>query len=184
MDLNIYEVLVTKAKSGDKNAQDELLEKFRPYIINICKKSFIQGYTFDDIYQECYLALCKSIKYYDLSRHAFFGYALSAIKNQVNYKIRRSVPEKESNCYVDSLELSEESDENVIEDFILKSDCEQLLKSLKKLDIKEQHLINQCFFKNKSYRQYARESHLTYSQVMFMKKKALLKLNKILTKNV
>ena len=65
----------------------------------------------------------------------------------------------------------------------LKADYDVLLKSLKNLDEKEQHLIRQCFFKNKSYRQYAKEVHLTYSQVMFIKRKALTKLQKQLLDN-
>lgn len=183
MEINSFEELVIKTKNGDKEAEKELYEKFRPFIINLCKKSFIDGYTFEDIYQECYLALSKAVKYYNVDKHRFFGYALTAIKNQVNYKIRRSVPEKESNCYVDNFEFVEQTTHDLVEDIILKADYDVLLKSLKNLDEKEQHLIRQCFFKNKSYRQYANEVHLTYSQVMFIKRKALTKLQKQLLDN-
>ena len=175
MGLNLFEELVRKTKNGDKEAEKELYEKFRPLIVNLCKKSFIEGYTFEDIYQECYLALSKAVSYYNVDKHRFFGYALTAIKNQINYKIRRSIPEKEANFYVDDFEF--------VEDIILKSDYDTLLKSLKNLDEKEQRLIKQCFFRNKSYRQYAKEVHLTYSQVMFIKRKALTKLQKQLLNN-
>ena len=183
MGLNLFEELVRKTKNGDKEAEKELYEKFRPLIVNLCKKSFIEGYTFEDIYQECYLALSKAVSYYNVDKHRFFGYALTAIKNQINYKIRRSIPEKAANFYVDDFEFVEQTTHDLVEDIILKSDYDTLLKSLKNLDEKEQRLIKQCFFRNKSYRQYAKEVHLTYSQVMFIKRKALTKLQKQLLNN-
>lgn len=52
-----------KAKNGDSEAIEEIIEKFKPLII---KKSIIYGHFDEDCYQECVLSVIKSIKKFEV----------------------------------------------------------------------------------------------------------------------
>ena len=49
MDYDYIEKLVSDCKNGDKNSKEKLIEEFKPYIINISKRTFIYGYEFEDL---------------------------------------------------------------------------------------------------------------------------------------
>lgn len=55
--------IMIKAKNGDSEAIEEIIEKFKPLII---KKSIIYGYFDEDCYQECVLSIIKSIKKFEV----------------------------------------------------------------------------------------------------------------------
>ena len=89
MNFNYIETLVAKAKNGDVSAKEIIFKEFRPMILNISKRTFVHGYEFSDIEHECYATLLKCIKIYDLDKKRFVAYATMAIKNNINYLIKR-----------------------------------------------------------------------------------------------
>ena len=91
MDYNYIENLVRLSKAGDKYSKEKLIEEFRPFIINISKKTFIHGYEFEDIVNECYIALFKCISLYKIEMHRFVAYATNGIKNNINDLIRKNI---------------------------------------------------------------------------------------------
>ena len=54
MNYDYIEVLVKESKDGNEESKKKLMEQFKPYILNICKRTFIHGYDFQDIENECY----------------------------------------------------------------------------------------------------------------------------------
>ena len=89
MDFNYIEALVTKCKNNDEATKEKLSAEFRPFIYNISKRTFIDGYNTHDIMQECYQSLFKSVSMYNLEKHRFVTYATNAIKNNMNDLIKR-----------------------------------------------------------------------------------------------
>lgn len=89
MDFNYIEALVTKCKNNDEAAKEKLSAEFRPFIYNISKRTFIDGYNTHDIMQQCYQSLFKSVSMYNLEKHRFVAYATNAIKNNMNDLIKR-----------------------------------------------------------------------------------------------
>ena len=54
MNYDYIENLVRLSKTGDNHSKEKLAEEFKPFIINISKRTFIHGYEFEDIMNECY----------------------------------------------------------------------------------------------------------------------------------
>jgi RNA polymerase sigma factor (sigma-70 family) len=91
MDYKHIENLVLLCKANNGEAKETLVSEFNPLIINLCKKSFVSGYEFEDIRNECYKTLFNCIKLYEPEKHRFVAYASNAMKNSVNCLIRKSV---------------------------------------------------------------------------------------------
>ncbi len=91
MNYDYIEVLVKESKDGNEESKKKLMEQFKPYILNICKRTFIHGYDFQDIENECYRILFRCVEIYDLDKHRFVAYATNGIKNSINYLIKHNV---------------------------------------------------------------------------------------------
>ncbi len=57
MNYDYIENLVKQCKDGDETSKEKLIEEFRPFIINLSKRTFIPGYDYDDFKNECYRIL-------------------------------------------------------------------------------------------------------------------------------
>lgn len=56
-----FEELLFRAKYGEKEAVEQILEMYRPMLI---KNSLIKGRFDEDLYQELVVEILKSIKYF------------------------------------------------------------------------------------------------------------------------
>lgn len=88
MNFEYIEELVTKSKNDDKLSKEKLAEEFRPFILNLSKRTFIDRYDMQDIQNKCYETLFKCVQLYDLNMTIFVGYAVSSIKNNLNDLIK------------------------------------------------------------------------------------------------
>ncbi len=66
MDYKYIETLARKAKDGDVHSKEQLAEEFKPFIINLANKTFIHGYDFYDLQNECYHSLFKCLSLYNI----------------------------------------------------------------------------------------------------------------------
>lgn len=184
MDFTTIEHLVTKAKVGDEAAKEELFEEFKPMIINISKKTFIHGYDFYDIKHECYASLLKSIKLYNTDTHRFVGYATSAIKNNINYLIRKSLNNK-STQGSETLTLTDNL-ENIIpneDDSLEAKVCNKIIAKsipgyINKLKPNHKEILNFVLINNGSIMDYAKKKNANYSTTAGLKDRALNNLKK------
>lgn len=80
MDYDYIEYLVRLSQTGYNHSKEKLIEEFRPFIINISKRTFINGYDFEDIVSEYYQILFKYISLYKAKTHRFVAYATNGIK--------------------------------------------------------------------------------------------------------
>ncbi len=65
--------LLKRAKSGDKKAEDLLLEINLPLVASLSKKFLGRGYDYDDIYQVGALGLIKAIKNFNSDYNVKFS---------------------------------------------------------------------------------------------------------------
>ncbi len=180
MDFDYIEALVNKCKNNDEAAKEKLASEFRPLIYNISKRTFIDGYNFHDIQQECYQSLFKSVSMYNLQKHRFVAYATSSIKNNINDLIKRTKSRSftEGN---DALSLHDNFEKDIPSQEISTEislcelcDYEDLKLALKDLNEEELELINFVFFRNYTVRDYAYLRNMCYSTAI-VKKKTILK---------
>ena len=89
------ESLVLMSKDKNEEALNKLIEEFTPLINGLCRKTFITGYTFDDLKQECMISLLNCVQKYKSEDHRFVAYATNGIKNNLNYLIKKNLTHKE-----------------------------------------------------------------------------------------
>ena len=182
MDFHYIEELVKKSKDGDNLSKEKLAEEFRPLILNISKRTFIDGYELHDIQHECYKSLFKCVSLYNLEKHRFVAYATNAIKNNMNDLIKR-IKTRSSTNGNDALSLHEDVEKDFpaqdisLEDLLCdECDYQELRLALSNLNQDEKELIDFIFFKNNTVRTYAYVKSMCYSTANLKKKLTLKKI--------
>ena len=181
MDYKYIETLVRKAKDGDVQSKEKLVEEFTPFIINLSNKTFIHGYDFHDLQNECYKSLFKCLSLYNVENHRFVAYATIGIKNNLNDLIRKSLTR---NCFEGSETLTYDCcildncvDDVDIEEVILSKIRQAELKdALSILSNTEKEMIDFIYFKNNPLAAYASLKNLNYSTARKHKKRILNKI--------
>lgn len=182
--MNFAEVekLALLSKKGDMRAKEELAEKFKPFILNLAKRSYIHGFEFEDIVNECYNSLFNCLSRYNPEKHRFVAYATISIKNSVGLLIRSANKRNETDGAAtlilnDNLEYVVSHDTEFIEDEIIKRiDIDNLNKAISELSHTEKNLVDYVFLKKHTLRQYSLHSNLNYSKVVSRKNSILNKL--------
>ncbi|WP_346886682.1 sigma factor [Clostridium sp. UBA4395] len=75
--------LVTKAKSGEDTALEELLKTFKALISSQAVAISVKGYDLDDLIQVGIIALYKAVHGYDITKVHFPCHIAIAIKNNI-----------------------------------------------------------------------------------------------------
>lgn len=180
MDYDYIENLVILSKTGDEYSKEKLIEEFKPFIINLSKRTFIPGYEFDDIMNECYIALFKCISLYKTEMHRFVAYATNGIKNNIHDLIRKSLKNSAlhvANILDNHVEETYKADIPEITDLLCRqydNDC--LKHALRQLTSDEFELINHLFFKDKTLKSYTDKKEICYSYAVKKKRYVLDKL--------
>lgn len=184
MDFNEIETLVAAAKAENKLSKEKLAEEFKPFILNLSSKTFINGYDIQDIQNECYRILFNCVSAYDLDRHRFVGYAMSGIRKSINDLIQKSITRSsaegsETLILSDNLEHKLPSKMVALDDMLChKTDLELLRNAINNLSQDERELILFIYFENSSLRTYAYWKNMCYSTAGKKKKNILNKLKK------
>ncbi|MFW2487759.1 sigma-70 family RNA polymerase sigma factor [Clostridium chromiireducens] len=183
MDFNYIETLVTKCKNNDELSKEKLANEFKPLILNISKRTFIDGYDIHDIQNECYQHLFKCVSMYNLDKHRFVAYATNAIKNNINDLIKKIKNRSSTEGYAalslcDNFEKDLPSQEVSLEDLLCdRCDYDELRLALNNLTKDEMELIDFVFFKNNTVQNYAYLKNMCYSTAILRKKLTLKKIS-------
>lgn len=184
MNFNYIESLVAKAKNGDVSAKEIIFQEFRPMILNLSKRTFVHGYDFSDIEHECYATLLKCIKIYDLDKKRFVAYATMAIKNNINYLIKKTCKRSSSEgsealILNDKLEHVLPSNSELVDvqvtDTIL---ARSLYKYINKLPQQHKDILNFTLINNGSLKEYSKNNNINYPTTVNIKNRALKQLRK------
>lgn len=182
MDYNYVENLVCSAKNEDKKSKEKLIEEFRPFILNLSKRTFIYGYEFDDIVNECYRILFRCVSLYKIETHRFVAYATNGIKNSINDLIKSNLKNNKISgtaaLTIDNyIEDTCSADIPKLEDILCdKYDRSCLKYALDHLTEEELELTKHLFFKNNTLKSYAEQKEVSYSYAMKKKRYVLDKL--------
>ncbi|WP_291573099.1 sigma-70 family RNA polymerase sigma factor [Clostridium sp. UBA4548] len=188
MNFSKIESLVLLSKTGNEKAKEELVEDFKPFILNLCKKSYVNGFEFEDLKNECYQTLFKCVRVYDLSKHRFVAYATNAIKNSINNLIRiskrRDNREGPKTLILDNnLDHVLSYDMDFVENEIYKASLNKTLKAvLKNLTRDELELIKFVYFEKHSLKQYSHRKGISYITAITRRNNMLKKLKNGLLK--
>lgn len=179
MDYRHIESLLLSAKNEDISSIEKLIEKFTPLIKSLCNKTYLTNYTKEDLQEECYLTLLKCIRTYNPESHRFVAYATNAIKNNLNYLIRKNLIHKEitsqdcltSTGSLDDLNLSSK---NKIDEELLHSHTKKsILEAIETLSYEEKELFIYVLLKKNTLKSYSELKNISYSRTSKIKSKVL-----------
>lgn len=179
MDYKYIESLLLSAKNGDIPSIEKLTEEFTLLIKSLCNKTYLTNYTKEDLQEECYLTLFKCIKTYNPESHRFVAYATNAIKNNLNYLIRKNLIHKEitsqdcltSTGSLDDLNLS--SRNNIDEELLHSHTKKVILEAIKILSDEEKELFIYVMLKKNTLKSYSELKNISYSSTSKIKAKVL-----------
>ena len=189
MNFEYIEYLVTKCKDGDKLSKEKLAAEFRPFILNLSKKTFIDRYELQDIQNQCYETLFKCVHLYNLEKHRFVAYATNSIRNNLNdlikrIKVRNSTDGNAALSLHAGVEEELLSQDISLEDlFSEECDYEELRYAISKLTEEEKGFIDFVFYKNNTIRTYAYLKNMCYSTACLRRDVILKKLLKSITQH-
>ncbi len=182
MNYKNIESLLLSAKNGDIPSIEKLTQEFTPLIKSLCSKAHLTNYTKEDLENECYLTLLKSIQKYNPSKHRFVAYATNAIKNNLNYLIRKNLIHKEitsQDCLTStgSLEHLNLSSRNTIDEELLHSHTKKsILEAIETLNYEEKELFIYVLLKKNTLKSYSKLKNISYSSTSKIKSKILKKI--------
>lgn len=103
------EQLVLSAKSGDKEAEENLLNKYSPLVKAIAARFFLVGGESEDLVQEGMVGLYSAINGYNKTSANFSTYAYACIRNAVVDAVKKSRGDKYSalNNFVSIVEIGD-----------------------------------------------------------------------------
>ena len=186
MNYTQIESLVQSSKQGNTTSKVLLAEAFKPFILSISQKTFINGYDFYDVQSECYRILFNCVTLYKPENNRFVAYATSGIKKSLNDLIKKSKNRShaeghEALILCGYLEHILPSEIPTTEEILCeKADHEIVISALSKLSSKEKDLITYVFLENNTVKSYAALHNINYSTAIFIKNNAL----KILFKEI
>lgn len=182
MDYRHIESLLLSAKNEDISSIEKLIEEFTPLIKSLCNKTYLTNYTKEDLQEECYLTLLKCIKTYNSESHRFLAYATNAIKNNLNYLIRKNLIHKEltiqdcltSTGSLDGLNLS--SKDTIDEELQHSHTKKIILEAIENLTAEEKELFIYVVLRRNTLKSYSQLKNISYSSTSKVKSKVLKKI--------
>lgn len=104
------EELITKSRSGDRYAQEEILNKYSNLVHAIAARFFLHGGENEDLVQEGMVGLYSAINGFEEGGANFSTYAYACIRNAVLDAIKKSLGAKNAalNDFVPIVEIGEE----------------------------------------------------------------------------
>ena len=111
------EELAKLAKTGDENAENTLLERYKDLVVKISRSYFIIGGELEDIVQEGMIGLYKAIKNFSENKSTFKTFAVTCIKHQIQSAIKKANTKKNAPLS-NSVSLQSFSDNSDDEQFL------------------------------------------------------------------
>jgi RNA polymerase sporulation-specific sigma factor len=183
--------MIINAKAGDKEAMEEIIEKFNPLVIKMAASTYIAGYDFDDLKQIGYLSIMRAVKMIDMNRSTNFdSYIYQAVKRNFYYEIRRKVRDQ----YVTSLNKpGEEGGElgdvlscsfDMEEDYVKRDELKRLIDTIDSLGDEERELILYLLkFHKGGLTRYSKDKSISYTTCINKRKSIFTKIKNRLENN-
>jgi len=106
--------IVAKAKIGDIESMETILQYFKPKVTAICREYFLLGADFDDLSQEGMIGLYKAVKSFDSTKSVSFKtFAEVCVVRQMITAVKSSTRKKNSplNHYISIHDSSRDCEE-------------------------------------------------------------------------
>jgi len=176
------EKLVEKAKNGEDGVSQQIIEKFNYLVYKEAARYHIPGYAIDDLIQHGYLSILKAIAMYKLGSNSFNGYCINAIKMNFKALLKGEIKhfrEVPNNDMLD-FDLAGNYEFTLEDEFIAYEEVKKLYLSLDTLEPFERSILERFYIQGQSLGEIACDSDKSYHYFARIKKKALVKLKKLM----
>ena len=175
--------IVRKAKDGDREAIQFLINQYKPFIIKQCSKYKIPSYDMEDLMQYSYLSVMKAIKLYNFGSTHFTTYVMTSISNNLGDLLRKNIKFYRELQGGEGFNMDYADNTFGVEDMVIdKEDTERVKASVEDLPEDEQKLLKNLYEKDMPLLVIAEEQGYSYSGIRKKRKRILKKLENILEK--
>lgn len=179
----MFNEMVEKAKSGDKEALEEIIERLQPLLVSSIKRYYNKSDEYEDLMQDGNLKIIESINDYDKDKGVNF---LGFIKFNIKYlyldkhkeRFHQSLNQQIGDGETELIDLLVGEEIDFLENIIKVEERKDLIKALKKLTERQREIIQLYYGENMSIGDIANELGLAYRTVVNTKTRALEKLKK------
>jgi len=188
LDTDINYIIQNSIK-GDKIYEEILLNKLRPLIYkNIYIYYQFNDDIIEDLVQEGYIIILKSLKTYDenLNVH-FLGYVKTKLKFYYKNYYRNEKNQRQTislnqtiNSVNDIIKFDNKTADNTIDELIKEESYKELQTNIEKLSTKEQNVLNMYFIDELSMSEIAMLLNIAYRTAIGRKYVAMQKLKKMM----
>lgn len=182
--------LIIKAKQGDKNALEEILNKFQPLVNKTVISFYIYGYDFDDIRQIATLGIINAVNKFDTTlSESFPSYVKETVRNSIYKEIEKATKnyykDKESKEIATFIDVKDIIDEeiDIQEDYIKKDKKKSLEKAISLLKEEDRKLLKALYIESKTLKSYSEDKNIEYYKARYMKDKVIKTLKETLLNN-
>lgn len=172
----LIENLVKSAKDGNEASINEIINKFKYFIIKQANRYRIPSYDFEDLIQYGNLSVIKAVKQYRYGKESFTTYCTRSVINNFNALLKSQIKHYREVQNENILNL-QVYDFKFEEEFIRTEDAKEALNILEE---DEKKIIKDIYFSDKTLKESALESNMKYRKAFDIKKHALIKLKKYL----
>lgn len=185
----MFNELVEKAKDGNREAMEEVIERLQPLLISSIRRYYNKPKEYDDLIQDGNLKIIESINDYDKGKGVhFLGYI------KMNIKFLYLDKHKERSCEslnrpigcgeIEVIDLLLREEVDFLENIIKAEDNIKLNNGLKVLTPRQREVIYLYYGRKMSIGHIARKLGVAYRTVVNTKSRALDKLEKELNKEI
>lgn len=181
--------LLMKAKNGDKQSLEKIIERYEPLIYKTSISYYIYGYDVEDLKQITTITIINSVKKIkEDSLDYFSAYLKKAIRNTMAREIAKATnkyyEDKEEKEIISLIEVKEIIDKSVDlnKDLLDKELIEIINRTIKNMKDIEQRLIRKLYIEKLSLREYAEIEKIKYHKARYLKEKVIKKLREELIK--
>lgn len=180
------EDLLIASKKGDEKAKETLLMKLNPLIISSIRRYYNKKDIYEDLIQDGYEVILKSIKDYDTDKGVhFLGYVKSMLKYCYLNKHKEKKLLSLNEPIDDELELMDliiGDEEGPLKQIVEQDESSVLYNSLNCLTKRQKRIIADFYINGKAINEIAEELGISYRTVVNIKVSAMKKLKEIIVK--
>lgn len=180
--------LVALSKNGDKKAKERLIISLKPLILSSIKRYYNYYSKYDDLLQEGYEMILRTVEDYDDSKGSrFLGYLklqlkyhyLNKHKEKIELSLNETVDEEK-----EFIDLLEDKGLGPLDTIINREEKEILFKGLSYLSNRQVEILIYYYIYKMTMVEISQKLGLSYRTVVNTKTKAVDKLKNIINKNI
>lgn len=183
-DVGVLEQLVNKARKGDVEAKEKVLNQFNPLLLKNIMKYFGKNQDFYDWLQGGRIVILHSINNFNeelgipfvayVQKQVFYYYINERKKIREDLILDQPLYDGKSSL----LELLQKDDTGLEEIIAYNQEKKRLYSAIDKLSTKQKEVIIEYYFNRKSLKSLAMDKNLCYQSLIKLKARALKKLRK------